>query len=143
MHQQRYRVAIVAMAFGLASIPSAASAQPLAKFEIVPLATSPNAGTALALRIDRASNTVKLCRVGHSNPSFGAVVLTGTCIDNSLSNFTANIARSGFAAEPNVGAGQAPPNFWSINMDSGAVQYCEFGGAAGSTCVEMASSASR
>ena len=143
MHKQRYMVGVVAMAFGLASIPSAASAQQLAKFEILPLMNSPNALTALALRIDRVSNTVKLCRVGHSNPSFGAVVLTGTCIDNSLSNFTANVARSNFATEPNVGPGQAPSNFWSINVDSGAVQYCEFGGAAGYTCLEMTSSTSR
>ena len=104
------------MAFGVASLPSAAFAQQLAKFEILPLASSPNAGTALALRIDRTSNTVKLCRVGHSNPSFGTVALTGTCIDNSPSNFTINVARSNFATEPNVGPGQAPLNFWSINL---------------------------
>lgn len=142
MHKQRHLAGVAAMALGAASIPIA-SAQALAKFEILPLASSPGAGTALALRIDRASNTVRLCRAGHSDPSFGTVVLVGKCIDNSLSNFRANIARSNFAAEPNVGPGQAPLNFWSINVDSGAVQYCEFAGAAGYTCVEMAPDPSR
>lgn len=142
MHKRRSLIGGVAMAFATSLTPSAASAQALAKFEILPLVNSPNAGIALALRIDRASSTVKLCRVGHSNPSFGTVVLTGTCIDNGLSNFTTNVARSNFATEPNVGPGQAPGNFWSINIDSGAVQYCEFG-SAGYTCIEMMPSASR
>jgi hypothetical protein len=138
MHKHRYMAGVVAMAVGVAALPSSAAAQKLTKFEILPLVNSPNSLTALALRIDRASGTVKLCRVGHSNPSFGAVVLTGTCIDNGLSNFATNVTRSNFSTEPNVGPGEAPPSFWSINIDSGAVQYCEFGGAAGYTCISIA-----
>jgi hypothetical protein len=143
MHKHRRMTSALAVAFGVASFASAAAAQKLAKFEIHPLLSDPNSGTALALRVDRRSSTVKLCRAGHSNPSFGAVVLTGTCIDNGLANFTTNVARSDFATEPNVGPGRASPSFWAINVDSGAVQYCEFGDAAGYTCIDMDSSAAR
>jgi hypothetical protein len=60
-----------------------------------------------------------------------------------MANFTTNVARSDFAPEPNVGPGRASPSFWAINVDSGAVQYCEFGDAAGYTCIDMDSSAAR
>ena len=117
-----------------------AGAQQLPKYEILPLlADSDNGQTRTALRIDRASNKVKLCRVVTTNPIHDPV-LTGACVDTGLANLYSNVSRTSYVAAPIV-APSAPdraPNFWTVNVDTGDVQFCVFDGAAGTRCIAPA-----
>ena len=132
---------VVVLVSMVATLSQQASAQQLPKYEILPLLSSNDAGqTRAALRIDRVSNKVKLCHVVTTNPIHDPV-LTGGCGDSMLANLTANVSRSNFAAPPVIGHQSAVDramNFWSVNVDTGDVQFCEIDGAAGTRCIALA-----
>ena len=121
---------------------SCAHAEPrqLPKYEVVPLlADNDNAQTRTALRIDRTSNKVQLCRVATTNP-IHAPLLTGQCVDTGLPGLYSNVARTSYAAAAVVAPtpSDRSPSFWTVNVDTGDVQFCEFDGAAGSRCIALA-----
>jgi hypothetical protein len=122
-----------------ATLSQHAGAQQLPKYEILPLLSdNDNGQTRTALRIDRAANKVKLCRVVTTNP-IHYPVLTGGCVDSGLPNLSANVSRSSFAAVPFVASSvDRAMSFWSVNVDTGDVQFCEIDGAAGTRCMALA-----
>ncbi len=128
----------------LASMAAAACAhahpQQLPAYEIVPLLSdSDSAQTRTALRIDRTTNKVQLCRVVTTNPIHDPV-LTGKCAETGLAGLYSNVARTSYAAAAVVAptATDRSPSFWTVNVDTGDVQFCEFDGAAGSRCLALA-----
>ncbi len=130
----------VVLAAMTATLSQHAGAQQLPKYEILPLlADSDNGQTRTALRIDRAANKVKLCRVVTTNPIHDPT-LTGGCVDTGLANLYSNVSRSSYVSAPIV-APSSPdraPSFWTVNVDTGDVQFCVFDGAAGTRCIALA-----
>ena len=117
-----------------------ADPQPLPKYEVVPLfSDNDNGQTRTALRIDRVSNKIQLCRVVTTNPIHDPV-LTGKCAETGLAGLYSNVARTSYATAPIVVPTPADrsPSFWSVNVDTGDVQFCEFDGAAGTRCIALA-----
>ena len=123
----------------LASMTAALCAQPagaqqLPSYEIVPLLSdNDNGQTRTALRIDRTSNKVQLCHVVTTNP-IHAPLLTGGCVETGLAGLYSNVARTSYAAAAIVAPTPADrsTSFWTVNVDTGDVQFCEFDGAASS-----------
>jgi hypothetical protein len=130
----------VVLAAMTATLCPQAGAQQLPKYEILPLlADNDNGQTRTALRIDRASNKVKLCRVVTTNPIHDPM-LTGGCVDTGLANLYSNVSRTSYVSAPIV-APSSPdraPSFWTVNVDTGDVQFCVFDGAAGTRCIALA-----
>ena len=130
----------VVLAAMTATLCPQAGAQQLPKYEILPLlADNDNGQTRTALRIDRASNKVKLCHVVTTNPIHDPV-LTGGCVDTGLANLYSNVSRTSYVSAPIV-APSSPdraPSFWTVNVDTGDVQFCVFDGAAGTRCIALA-----
>jgi hypothetical protein len=130
---------VVVLASMTATLSQHAGAQQLPKYEILPLLSdNDNGQTRTALRIDRVSNRVELCRVVTTNP-IHAPVLTGGCVDSRLPNLSGNVSRSSFVAAPVVApSADRAMNFWSVNVDTGDVQFCGIDGAAGTQCIALA-----
>ena len=130
----------VVLAAMTATLCQQAGAQQLPKYEILPLlADNDNGQTRTALRIDRASNKVKLCRVVTTNPIHDPM-LTGGCVDTGLANLYGDVSRTSYVSAPIV-APSSPdraPSFWTVNVDTGDVQFCEIDGAAGTRCIALA-----
>ncbi len=129
----------VVLAAMTATLCQQAGAQQLPKYEILPLLSDNDGQTGMALRIDRVANKVKLCHVVTTNPIHDPM-LTGGCVDTGLANLYSNVSRSSYVSAPIV-APSSPgraPSFWTVNVDTGDVQFCVFDGAAGTRCLSLA-----